>query len=106
MSKNKEKHVNCPVEKALSVIGKKYAVLIVRDLLTGKKRFGELLSSLEGISPRTLSMRLDELEEDKVIKKKIFPVIPLHVEYSLTHRGVELHSILEQMSEWGAKIKR
>jgi DNA-binding HxlR family transcriptional regulator len=103
MAKIKEKHVNCPVEKTIEIIGKKYAVLIIRDLLSGKKRFGELLNSLTGISPRTLSARLDELEADKIIKKKVFPVIPLHVEYSLTKRGSELHEILEQMSKWGAK---
>lgn len=103
MPKSTHKHHHCPVEKTLKVIGKKYAALIIRDLLTGKKRFGELLTSLSGISPRTLSARLDELEADKVIKKKVFPVIPLHVEYSLTKRGAELHAILEQMSKWGAK---
>lgn len=103
MTKNKHIHSNCPVEKTLKVIGKKYAALIIRDLLTGKKRFGELLSSLSGISPRTLSARLDELEKDSVIKRKVFPVIPLHVEYSLTKRGTELHQILEQMTKWGQK---
>ena len=93
---------NCPVEKTLKIVGKKYAVLIIRDLLTGKKRFGELLTSLS-ISPRTLSARLKELEKDKVITKKVFPVIPLHVEYSLTQSGMQLHEILEQMSKWGSK---
>lgn len=95
--------IACPVEKTLTVIGKKYAPLIVRDLLTGKKRFGELLSSLSGISPRTLSARLVELEHDGVIRKKIFPVVPLHVEYSLTKRGEQLHGILEQMRKWSTK---
>ena len=93
----------CPVEKTLSIIGKKWAVLIIRDLLHGKKRFGELLASLTGISPRTLSARLDELVQNGVIKKKIFHEIPLHVEYRLTQRGESLHSILDQMSVWGAK---
>ena len=93
----------CPVEKTLSIIGKKWAVLIIRDLLHGKKRFGELLISLTGISPRTLSARLDELVRNGVIKKKIFREIPLHVEYRLTKRGEDLHLILDQMSAWGAK---
>lgn len=106
MPKIKEKHSNCPVEKTLSIIGKKYAVLIIRDLLTGKKRFGQLLSSLHGISPRTLSARLDELESKKVIRKKIFPVVPLHVEYSLTKKGQELHDILEQMTKWGNEFSK
>lgn len=93
----------CPVEKTLAIIGKKYAPLIVRDLLTGKKRFGELLNSLSGISPRTLSARLAELERDGIIKKKIFPEVPPHVEYCLTKRGEELHGILDQMSKWSTK---
>ena len=103
MTQSKEKNAHCPVEITLSIIGKKWAVLIIRDLLGGKKRFGELLSSLSGISPRTLSARLDELKESGVITKKIFPEIPLHVEYQLTKRGRSLHSILEQMSKWGSK---
>ena len=103
MPKLKEKIINCPVEKTLNIIGKKWTVLIIRDLLSGKKRFCRLLTSLSGISPRTLSARLHELETNNVIKKKIFPEIPLHVEYNLTKRGRDLHFILDQMSKWGMK---
>ena len=92
----------CPVERTLSIIGKKYAVLIIRDLLSGPKRFGELLSSLDGISPRTLSARLSELENDKILKKKIYPVLPPHTEYTLTKSGHELNTIINQMANWGA----
>lgn len=99
---SKKENIICPVEKTLDIIGKKWAVLIVRDLLGGKKRFGELLSSLKGISPRTLSARLDDLEENGVLLKKVYPVMPLKVEYSLTKKGEELHIILDQMSKWGA----
>ena len=105
MIKRKEKIINCPVEKTLNIIGKKWAVLIIRDLLEEKRRFGELLKSLEGISPRTLSSRLDDLEQNDILKKKIFPEIPLHVEYTLTKRGQELHLILDQMNKWGLKCK-
>jgi DNA-binding HxlR family transcriptional regulator len=105
MKKTKEKIINCPVEKTLNIIGKKWAVLIIRDLLEEKRRFGELLKSLEGISPRTLSSRLDDLEQNDILKKKIFPEIPLHVEYTLTKRGKELHLILDQMNKWGLKCK-
>ena len=105
MPKLKEKTINCPVEKTLNIIGKKWAVLIIRDLLGGKKRFCQLLSSLSGISPRTLSARLRELEANGVIRKKIFPEIPLHVEYSLTKRGGGLHYILDQMNKWGSGSK-
>jgi DNA-binding HxlR family transcriptional regulator len=106
MPKIKPKSQSCPVEKTLDIIGKKWAVLIIRDLLTGKKRFGELLKSLHGVSPRTLSARLAELERDKIVKKKIFPEVPPHVEYRLTKRGIELHSILDQMSRWGARQEK
>ncbi len=105
MTKTKEKYIKCPVEKTLNIIGKKWAVLIIRDLLSGKKRFGQLLTSLSGISPRTLSARLSELEKNGVIKKKVFPEIPLHVEYNLTKRGNELHFILDQMNKWGSAKK-
>src|SRR3989344_212490 len=93
MSKTKEKIINCPVEKTLSIIGKKWAVLIIRDLLSGKKRFGQLLTSLSGISPRTLAARLNDLGGNGVLKKRVFPGIPLHVEYSLTKRGKDLHFV-------------
>lgn len=105
MTKIKEKIINCPVEKTLNIIGKKWAVLIIRDLLNGKKRFGELLRSLFGISPRTLSARLNDLEKNGVLKKRIFPEMPLRVEYSLTKRGKGLHFILDQMRRWGSSHK-
>ena len=103
MSNIKQRMSRCPVEKTLDIIGKKWAVLIIRDLLGGKKRFGQLLTSLSGISPRTLSLRLDELEKNAIIKKRIFPEIPLHVEYRLTKHGESLHAILDQMNQWGSK---
>lgn len=105
MLKIKEKSISYPVEKTLNIIGKKWAVLIIRDLLNGKKRFGQLLSSLSGISPRTLSARLNDLEKNGVLKKRIFPEMPLRVEYSLTKRGSDLHFILDQMNKWGSSHK-
>ena|SRR3989338_9008451 len=102
MANYKEKKIKCPVEKTLNIIGKKWAALIIRDLLGGKKRFGQLLTSLLGISPRTLSARLDELENRKIVKRVAFTEVPLRVEYSLTKRGRELHYIIDQMSRWGA----
>ncbi len=106
MNKYNKKIPTCPVEITLKIIGKKWTVLIIRDLLSGKKRFGELLCSLSGISPRTLSARLSDLEKYKVIKKKIYPTVPLKVEYSLDKKGYELQSILEQMKKWGSKHRK
>ena len=80
-------------------------MLIIRDLLEGKKRFGELSKSLQGISPRTLSLRLSELEGERIIKKKVYPEIPPHTDYSITEKGKDLATILDQMVEWGEKHK-
>ena len=89
------------VTKTLKIIGSKWTVLILRELCEGTKRFGELQRSLTGISPKTLSVRLQELERQGIITKKVFKEVPLHVEYSLTPRGESLRDIIEKMREWG-----
>lgn len=93
----------CYVEKTLDVIGGKWTFLIIRDLLFGPKRFGELLKSLTGVSPKTLSLRLKELEQHDIVKRAVFPEIPPHVEYSLTDKGKELAPIFNEMRNWGFK---
>lgn len=104
MAKYSKKSITCPVEHTLLVIGNKWAVLVIRDLLTGKKRFGELLRSLSGISPRTLSLRLTEFVDLGILKKKVFYTKPpLKVEYSLSSKGKELAVVLEKMRAWGIK---
>lgn len=75
----------------------------MRDLLTGTRRFGELRRSLAGISPRTLTQRLKELEAAGILKRTIYAEIPPRVEYSLTDRGHSLSPILDQMRAWGAE---
>ena len=102
MPKIGKKTVSCLVEATLDIIGKKWTILVIRDLLTGTKRWSELLRSLDGISPRTLAARLDELAEHRIIRKKIYPEVPPRTEYTLTPRGKDLHSIIDQMSHWGA----
>jgi DNA-binding HxlR family transcriptional regulator len=94
-------HSKCPIEKTMSVIGGKWTFIILRDLFYGPKRFGELQRSLKGISPRTLSMRLKELENEGVIMRKIYSEIPPHVEYSLTEKGQSLRPIFDAMKDWG-----
>jgi len=93
---------NC-VGKTMKIIGSKWTIMILRELFEEKKRFGEIQNSLVGISPKTLSTRLRELENHGIINKKIFKEIPLHVEYSLTPQGESLKEIIRQMHEWGAK---
>src|SRR5581483_9108891 len=89
------------VTRTIKIIGSKWTVLIIRELCEGTKRFGELERALHGISPKTLSLRLKELERHGIIKKKVFAEIPLHVEYSLTKKGQSLREIIEQMRAWG-----
>lgn len=94
----------CSVVKTLRVVGSKWTILIIRDLLKGTLRFGELRKSLAGVSPKTLSERLKSLEREGVITKKIYPEVPPRVEYSLTRRGRGLAKIIESMKEWGDTI--
>lgn len=94
---------NCPVERAANVIGGKWTLLILRDLFTGTKRFGELRASLTGISPKTLTERLRALEQEGIVVRKIYPEVPPRVEYSLTTRGQKLGPIIEGMREWGER---
>lgn len=95
------KNESCGVENTVKIIGKKWTILIIRDLCEGKKRFGELAHSLEGISPRTLSLRLTQLEKEGIIKRKVFKEVPPHTEYSLTPRGESLRDIIMKMQHWG-----
>lgn len=89
------------VSRTLKIIGSKWTILILRELCENKKRFGELQRSLKSISPKTLSLRLDQLEKNGIIKRKVFAEIPLRVEYSLTKRGESLRDIIDKMREWG-----
>lgn len=91
----------CPVEKTMLIVGKRWTPLIIRDLVSGKKRFGELAQSLGGISPKTLSQRLSELEEWGIVNREIFAEVPVRVEYSLTEKGLGLRRIIDTMADWG-----
>jgi DNA-binding HxlR family transcriptional regulator len=91
----------CPIEKTMHVIGGKWTFIILRELFYGPRRFGELQRSLKGISPRTLSMRLKELEEEGIISRTIYSEIPPHVEYALTEKGKTLRPVFDAMKEWG-----
>ncbi len=94
---------NCPVERTVNLIGSKWTLLILRDLFDGTKRFGELRASLAGISPKTLTEKLRELEKSGLVERKIYPEVPPRVEYSLTKRGQTLDTIMEALREWGAQ---
>jgi DNA-binding HxlR family transcriptional regulator len=94
----------CSIVKTLRVIGSKWTILIIRDLLGGKMRFNELRRSLDGVSPKTLSDRLKSLENEGIVSRKIYPEVPPRVEYSLTKRGKSLAAIIDTMKEWGDRI--
>ena len=97
-----EKHPGC-IQTCLDIMGDKWTALIVRDLSSDKARFGDLEASLDGISPRTLSQRLDKLEKEQIIVKRLYCERPPRYTYELTQKGQELQDILLKMSDWGAR---
>lgn len=95
----------CPVETTLMLIGNKWKVLIIRDLLTGTKRFGELKKSIGKVSQKVLTTQLRDMEESGLISRKIYAEVPPRVEYSLTELGKSLQPILNAMLQWGTEYK-
>ena len=91
------------IASAMAIVGNKWTALILRDLHGGPKRFGELEKSLHGISPRTLSQRLDDLEHCDILTKQSFNEVPPRTEYTLTQKGRDLVPVLQQMAAWGNK---
>lgn len=92
---------DCPVEMTLQLIGDRWKVLIIRDLLTGTKRFGELKKSVGNISQKVLTHNLRAMEESGLLTRKVYPEVPPRVEYTLTDIGYSLEPILDSMKEWG-----
>jgi DNA-binding HxlR family transcriptional regulator len=92
---------SCPVSACAEILAGKWTILLIRDLAAGRSRFCELERSLEGISPRTLSLRLRALEEQGVVQRRTFPEVPPRVEYSLTEKGRALVPIIEGMRTYG-----
>ena len=95
----------CPVEMTLQIMGTRWKILIIRDLLDGTKRFGELKKSLTGITQKVLTSNLRSLEENDIITREVFATVPLKVEYSLTELGGSLSLVLNSMKEWGGAYK-
>ena len=91
------------VASALKVLGNKWTALILLEMADCEKRFCEIERSLTGISPRTLSQRLEDLVEQKIISKKSFAEVPPRVEYTLTQKGQDFIPVLRQMATWGTK---
>jgi DNA-binding HxlR family transcriptional regulator len=97
-----ETKVGC-IASAMLIIGNKWTALILRDLFSGPKRFCELEKSVGGINPRTLSQRLDDLQDHGIITRRSFAEVPPRSEYTLTKKGRDLLPVLRQMAAWGTK---
>ena len=95
----------CPVETTLTLIGDKWKVLILRDLLTGTKRFGELKKSIGDVSQKVLTSQLRDMEDSGLVNRKVYAEVPPKVEYSLTELGLSLKPILDAMALWGNGYK-
>lgn len=95
----------CPVETTLTLISDKWKVLILRDLMPGTKRFGELKKSIGHVSQKVLTAQLRQMEESGLLTRTVFAEVPPHVEYTLTELGYSLKPILDAMQEWGENYK-
>ncbi|MFR0589512.1 winged helix-turn-helix transcriptional regulator [Bifidobacterium apri] len=96
----------CPVETTLKLIGNKWEVLVLRDLMPGTKRFGELKQSIGGISQKVLTSKLREMEADGLVERRVYAQVPPRVEYSLTPLGRTLKPVLDAMEQWGTAYKK
>lgn len=96
----------CPVETTLALISDRWKVLILRDLFTGTKRFGELKKSLSGISQKVLTANLKDMEQNNLLTRKAYPEVPPRVEYTLTEIGESLRPVIAAMFDWGMDYKR
>lgn len=92
----------CPVETTLTLISDKWKVLILRDLLTGTKRFGELKKSVGHVTQKVLTAQLRQMEQSGLVNRKVYAEVPPRVEYTLTELGYSLKPILDAMWSWGA----
>ena len=95
----------CPVETTLMLIGSKWKVLILRDLMPGTKRFGELRRSIGGVSQKVLTAQLRDMEACGLVDRQVYAEVPPRVEYSLTELGRSLRPILDAMWAWGEAYK-
>ncbi len=97
---------HCPVEATLDLIGGKYKALILWHLADGKLRFSQLRKQISGVTPKTLTQQLRELEASELIHREVFPIVPPKVEYSLTDLGKSLMPLLVAMRDWGSTYLR
>ena len=94
----------CPIKKTASIIEGKWTTLIIRELLSSKKRFTQIQRALDGVSPKVLSSRLRMLEQNGLITRTVFPTIPPTTEYALTELGAGLQPVLQAMAKFGEQL--
>nr|UWI50125.1 helix-turn-helix transcriptional regulator [Clostridioides difficile] len=95
----------CPVEITLQLISNRWKVLIIRELLDGTKRFGELKKSIGNITQKVLTSNLRSMEESDLVTRKVYPEVPPKVEYTLTETGYSLEPVLNSMYKWGDEYR-
>jgi DNA-binding HxlR family transcriptional regulator len=95
-----KKAVSCPVEQTLEIIGGRWKVMVIHELMKGTRRFNELERALVGVSHRTLTQQLRELEQAGIVRREVFGVVPPKVEYSLTPLGRSMRPVLMAMHQW------
>lgn len=94
----------CPVRRSMDVLDGRWTLLIVRDLLVGPRRFGELLVTIGGVSPKVLTERLRALEADGILTRTVYPDVPLRVDYELTELGRGLRPVIDALAAWGEHL--
>ena len=104
--KTKEELPECPVATTVQLIGSKWKLLILRNLLARPWRFNELRKSLEGIRQKVLTNSLRSMEEDGIITRTVYPEVPPRVEYALSDLGESMRPIIKSMENWGAEYKK
>ena len=92
----------CPIERSVRVLEGKWTLLILRELMGGTQRFGDLLRALPGASPKTLTERLRTMEAQGIVHREIYPEVPPRVEYSLTELGHTLAPVMDALRDWGS----
>ncbi|ACC98551.1 putative transcriptional regulator [Elusimicrobium minutum Pei191] len=102
----KKKLPLCPVEVTLFLIGDKWKVLIIRDLINGTKRFGELKKSIGSVTQKVLTSNLREMEKHGLVLRKVYAEVPPRVEYSLSEKGLSLRPVLDSLYKWGEKYQK
>lgn len=96
----------CPVETTLMMLNSKWKVLIIKELLTGTRRFGELKKVVGNITQKVLTSNLRDMEDNGLVERKVYPEVPPRVEYTLTDVGYSLAVVLDSMAEWGSAYRQ